>query len=226
LKHNGAARKKVDILVSGRGTNMVALILAALDPGYPAHINRVISSNREAGALELAEKYDIPAIAIDHRDFTSRETHEAAMIKVLDADKPDYICLAGFMRILSPPFVRRYQGRIINIHPSLLPAFPGIDTHERAITAGARVHGASVHFVTEALDDGPIIAQVALGVHSRDTPESLAQRVLEHENRLYPHALRLVAGGQIRLSGSRNASPADTGDGISDLAIYSPPLPC
>jgi phosphoribosylglycinamide formyltransferase 1 len=212
-------------MVSGRGTNMAALILAALDPGYPAIIKRVISSRRDAAALDLAAAYDIPAIAVDYRDFENRQNHEAAMIDILDADKPDFICLAGFMRILSAQFVRRYQGRMLNIHPSLLPAFRGVDTHERVLDAGVRIHGASVHFVTETVDEGPVIAQIALQVRTGDTPQTLAERVLTHENRLYPHALRLVASGQIRMSGRRTTHSTNMHSEENDDVLYSPSLP-
>lgn len=182
---------------------MAALITAALDPDYPAKIRRVISNNRDAKALEFANSHEIPAIAIDHRDYEDRASHEAAIVKVLDADKPDFICLAGYMRILSGDFVRRYAGRMLNIHPSLLPSFRGIDTHERAIEAGVRIHGASVHFVTEGVDEGPVISQAAVTVLSDDNAERLGARVLEQEHILYRDALRLVATGQVRMSGGK-----------------------
>jgi phosphoribosylglycinamide formyltransferase 1 len=217
-------RKLVDVLVSGRGTNMGALVRAALDPEYPAAVKRVISNNPTAGALEIAARYDIPAIVIDHRDYGRREEHEAALIKAIDADRPDFICLAGYMRILTPSFVGRYRGRIMNIHPSILPAFRGIDTHDRALAAGIRVHGASVHFVTEGVDEGPVIAQVAVAVESGDTAESLSARVLEQENILYPHALRLAAVGTVRLSGGRVVVAKARKAVKPAAALFSPPL--
>jgi phosphoribosylglycinamide formyltransferase 1 len=217
-------RKQVDVLVSGRGTNMGAIIRAALDPEYPAAVKRVISNNPKVAALEIAAKYDIPAIVVDHRDYDKREDHEAALAKVIDADKPDFICLAGYMRILTTSFVGRYRGRIINIHPSIMPAFRGIDTHERALAAGIRIHGASVHFVTEGVDEGPVIAQVAIAVESGDTAESLAARVLEQENLLYPHALHLAASGAVRFSGGRVVVSKPRKGSNSTVALFSPPL--
>jgi phosphoribosylglycinamide formyltransferase 1 len=218
-------RKQVDVLVSGRGTNMGALIRAALDPEYPAAVKRVISNNPKAAALEIAAKYDIPAIVADHRDYDRREDHEAALTKIIDADMPDFICLAGYMRILTASFVGRYRGRIINIHPSIMPAFRGIDTHERVLAAGIRIHGASVHFVTEGVDEGPVIAQVAVAVETGDTVESLAARVLDQENLLYPHALRLAASGAARFSGGRVVVPKPPKGSKPGAALFSPPLP-
>lgn len=223
-----AKRKRVDVLVSGRGTNMAALVEAASDPHFPAMINRVITNNPGAGALEIATANDIASLVIDHREFEDRQSHEAAIGEVIDGDRPDFICLAGYMRILSPEFVRRYMGRVLNIHPSLLPSFRGIDTHERALSAGVRLHGASVHFVTEKLDEGPVIAQVAVPVLAGDTAETLGARVLDQEHRLYPHALRLVATGAVRMSGGRAVFDPST-DGSSESAVangalYSPGL--
>ncbi|MGI9400248.1 MAG: phosphoribosylglycinamide formyltransferase [Rhizobiaceae bacterium] len=221
-----AKRKRVDVLVSGRGTNMEALIEAASDKHFPAMINRVITNNPGAGALEIAARNNIPSIVIDHRDHDDRQSHEEAISKILDEDRPDVVCLAGYMRILSPDFVRRYMGRIINIHPSLLPSFRGIDTHERALSAGVRIHGASVHFVTEKLDEGPVIAQTAVPVLASDTAETLGARVLEQEHRLYPHALRLVSSGAVRMSGGRAVFDATVDEEDSanpaDGALFSP----
>jgi phosphoribosylglycinamide formyltransferase-1 len=220
---NTSRRKQVAVLVSGRGTNMTALIQAAMDPAYPAAIARVISNRPDAKALAVAENAGIATSVIDHREFEGREAHEEAVGEVLAGDEPDFICLAGYMRILTAGFVQRHQGRMLNIHPSLLPSFPGVDTHERALAAGVRIHGASVHFVTEAVDEGPVIAQAAVPVLTRDSAETLAARVLAAENRLYPHALSLVASGAARLSGGRvvfGDAQADPGDG----ALFSPPL--
>lgn len=202
---------------------MTALIQAAMDPAYPAAIRRVISNRPQARAIAVAEAAGIATSVIDHRQFDSREAHEAAIGEVLDADRPDYICLAGYMRIMTGGFVRRYSGRMLNIHPSLLPSFRGIDTHERAIAAGVRIHGASVHFVTEGVDEGPIVAQAAVPVLPGDTADTLGARVLEAENVLYPHALALVASGGARMSGagvlfSGPAGPQQTS------ALFSPAL--
>lgn len=224
MKRAEKQRKHVDILVSGRGTNMAALIRAALDPEYPAVIKRVISNNPGVPALDTAAKHDIPAIVINHREFEDRSAHEAAMIKVLDADRPDFVCLAGYMRILSPQFVRHYRGRILNIHPSLLPAFRGIDTHERALAAGARIHGASVHFVTESVDEGPIIAQAAVPVEPGDTVETLGARVLLQENRLYPHALQIAASGGVRMTGGRSVFARNPEPAEENAVLVSPPI--
>lgn len=208
---------------------MAALVEAALNPGYPATIKRVISNNPGAPALEFARAHGIPTIVIDHRDHPDRSSHEAAVIKAIDADRPDFICLAGYMRILTPEFVRRYSGRMLNIHPSLLPSFRGIDTHVRALSEGVRLHGASVHFVTEKLDEGPLVAQVAVPVLAGDTAESLGARVLEQEHKLYPHALRLVASGAVRMTGGRAVfdQTTDLGDEkqIRASAVFSPSLP-
>ncbi len=211
------------MLVSGRGTNMTALIQAAMDPAYPAKIVRVLSNRPQAKALAVAENAGIATDAVDHREFDSREAHEDAIEKALAEDDPDFICLAGYMRILTGGFVQRYTGRMLNIHPSLLPSFPGVDTHERALSAGVRLHGASVHFVTEGVDEGPIVAQAAVPVLPGDDADALAARVLAAENRLYPHALALVASGAARLSGGsvvfNGAQQAETDD-----ALFSPAL--
>ena len=206
-------RKRVDILISGRGTNMAALIEAARDPSYPAQIKRVISNRRDAGGLSIAAANGIATLVIDHKAYPDRQAHEAALAAVLSADMPDIICLAGYMRILSPGFVERHKGRMLNIHPSLLPAFTGLETHARAIAAGVKLHGASVHFVTEKLDDGPVVAQAAVPVLPGDTLQSLSDRVLKIENRLYPHALALVASGRWQTAG-----------GQPDEAFFQPPI--
>lgn len=216
-------RKTVDVMISGRGSNMEALVIAAMNPDYPARINRVISNRADAEGLRIAEKHDIAAIAVDNRDYDDRQAHETALIKLLDAGKPDLICLAGYMRILSGDFVHHYEGRVINIHPSLLPAFRGVDTHERAIAAGVRLHGASVHFVTEGVDEGPVIAQAAVPVLADDDAESLSARVLGIEHKLYAHALALVAGGTARYSCGLATQSSAAGD--PDAVLFSPPLP-
>ena len=196
MKPAGGRRLGVDILISGRGTNMAALIAASRNPDFPAVIKRVISNRPDAGGLAIAAGEGIETLVIDNRDYDTREAHEEALHKAISARLPDLICLAGYMRILSARFVRLHEGRILNIHPSLLPAFTGVETHARALAAGVKVHGATVHFVTERLDDGPIVAQVAVPVCDGDTVETLSARVLAAENRLYPHALGLVASGR------------------------------
>ena len=196
MKPAGGRRLGVDILISGRGTNMAALVAASRNPDFPAVIKRVISNRPDAGGLAIAAGEGIETLVIDNRDYDTREAHEEALHKAISARLPDLICLAGYMRILSARFVRLHEGRILKIHPSLLPAFTGVETHARALAAGVKVHGATVHFVTERLDDGPIVAQVAVPVCDGDTVETLSARVLAAENRLYPHALGLVASGR------------------------------
>lgn len=197
------ARKKVLVLFSGRGSNMASLIAASMAADYPAIITHAITNVPDAGGLEIAERHGISSRVLDHKEFDTREAHEQALVELINAEKPDLICLAGYMRILTDKFVKQYRGKILNIHPSLLPAFKGVDTHHRARLAGVKIHGASVHFVDETLDGGQIIAQAAVPVEQNDDDESLGARVLEAEHRLYPHALELVASGKVRLSGSR-----------------------
>ena len=190
-------RKRVAILISGRGSNMAALIEAARDKNYPAEIVLVVSNRADAAGLVRARENGIEAEVVDHKPFgKDREAFDRAVYAVLQAHNIDIVCLAGFMRLLTPWFVAQWTGRMINIHPSLLPAFKGLRTHERAIAEGATQHGATVHFVTPKLDDGPIIVQQGVPVKSGDTPGTLAARVLEVEHRIYPEALRLVANGQ------------------------------
>jgi len=191
------ARKRVAILISGRGTNMVALIEAAKDPAYPAEIALVISNEPAAEGLWRAVSADIPVAVVDHKKFgKDREAFERALQSELEAHGIELVCLAGFMRLLTPWFVRQWDGRLINIHPALLPAFKGLDTHARALAAGVKEHGATVHFVVPEMDSGPIIAQEAVPVRPGDTEATLAARVLEAEHRIYPEALRLVAEGR------------------------------
>ncbi len=187
-------RHRTAILISGRGSNMLALISAAADPAFPAEIALVLSNRVSAPGLALAVKAGIPT-AIIERNGATRECHEAAIDGILRRQEIAFVCLAGYMRVLSPFLVQRWERRMLNIHPSLLPAFPGLDTHARALAAGVKLHGCTVHLVSEELDDGPIIAQAAVPVLPDDTPETLATRVLTQEHRIYPLALRLVAGG-------------------------------
>ncbi len=190
------ARKRVAILISGRGSNMVALIEAAKDPAYPAEIVLVVSNDPAAQGLLRAAAAGIKTAVVDHKTFgRDREAFERALHAELQKHGIELVCLAGFMRLLTPWFVRQWEGRLINIHPALLPAFKGLDTHARAIAAGAREHGATVHFVVPEMDSGPIILQGKVPVAPDDTEATLAARVLAVEHRIYPEALRLVAEG-------------------------------
>jgi phosphoribosylglycinamide formyltransferase-1 len=203
------SRKRVAILVSGRGANMAALIAAARRPGYPAEVALVLSNRPQAAALGRAGDQGIATALIDHAAYgTDREAFERAVQAVLDAHRIDIVCLAGFMRLLTPWLVSRWSGRMLNIHPALLPAFRGLHTHERALEAGVKIHGATVHFVVPEVDCGPIVAQAAVPVLADDTPDTLADRVLAAELRLYPLALALVAGGKARIAGSVVTSDA------------------
>ncbi len=187
---------KVGVLISGRGTNLQALLDACADPAFPAGIALVISNVAGAAGLERADAAGVPTLVISHKDFPSRETFDARMDAALRAAGIELVCLAGFMRLLSDGFVTGWRGKMINIHPSLLPSFKGMHTHAQALAAGVEQHGCTVHYVTPALDDGPIIAQAAVPVLAGDTEETLAARVLEAEHRLYPEALKLVAQGK------------------------------
>ena len=193
-------RKRVAVLISGRGSNMVALIDAAKAPDYPAEIVLVVSNEPDAQGLARARDAGISTAVINHRPYgQDREAFERALDAKLAASRVDLVCLAGFMRLLTPWFVTRWSGRLLNIHPALLPQFKGLHTHRRAIEAGVERHGATVHFVVPEMDAGPIIAQESVPVLKGDTEETLAERVLEVEHRIYPQALRLVAEGQASL---------------------------
>jgi phosphoribosylglycinamide formyltransferase-1 len=194
------SRKRTAILISGRGSNMAALIDAARAPDFPAEIVLVISNREDAGGLVKARKDGIETKIVPHKAYASREDFDAALDAVLQAERIDLVCLAGFMRILSDGFARKWAGRVLNIHPSLLPAFKGVRVHEQALEAGVKVSGCSVHFVVPELDSGPIIEQEAVRVLPGDTPEALAARILEQEHRIYPHALKLVAEGKVMLA--------------------------
>ncbi len=193
------SRKKVAILISGRGSNMTALIEAAKAPDYPAEIVGVLSNKAAAPGLETAASHGIATASLAQSKFPSREMFEDTMTQVLDSWEVDYVCLAGFMRILGEDFVNHWRGRLINIHPSLLPAYKGLDTHARIIADGATEHGCSVHYVTPGLDEGPVILQARVPVMTGDTAETLAARVLVEEHRIYPEALRLLASGKVAL---------------------------
>ncbi|MDB5553764.1 MAG: purN [Rhizobium sp.] len=188
-------RKRAAIMISGGGSNMATLIAASLEPDFPVAFVGVISDHANAGGLAKAEAAGVPAIAFERKDYASKAEHEAAILAHLASLDLDLICLAGYMRLLSADFIGAWRGRIINIHPSLLPLYPGLHTHQRAIDAGAKLAGCSVHFVTEGVDEGPIVAQAAVPIVEGDTAETLAARVLKAEHRLYALALRKVAGG-------------------------------
>jgi phosphoribosylglycinamide formyltransferase-1 len=195
-------KRRVAILISGRGSNMAALIEGARADNFPAEIALVISNKPDAGGLALAKSSGIATLAIDSKPFgKDRAAFEAAMQAALDQHRIDLICLGGFMRLLTNDFVNRWMGRMLNIHPSLLPSFRGLDPHGQALRAGVKISGATVHFVTPEMDAGPIVMQGAVTVRDDDTAESLAARVLEIEHRIYPAALRLVAAGDTRIDG-------------------------
>ena len=197
-------RKRVAILISGRGSNMAALIEAAKAPAYPAEIVLVLSNVADAGGLARARDAGIATAVVEHKPFgKDREAFDRAVHAVLEQYRIEIVCLAGFLRLLTPWFVAQWSGRLINIHPSLLPAFKGLDTHERALAAGATQHGATVHFVVPEMDSGPIIAQAAVLMQSGDTEATLAARVLEVEHRIYPQALRWVAEGRVQIADGR-----------------------
>lgn len=196
-------RLKVGVLISGRGSNMVALAEACAAADFPAEIGLVLSNEPDAGGLARAAAFGIPTAVINHRAYDDRPSFEAAITARLEREGIELICLAGFMRLLTAGFVNHWRNRMINIHPSLLPAFKGLETHERALAEGVRLAGCTVHFVRPAMDEGPIIMQAAVPVLPADTPDSLAARVLEQEHRLYPAALRLVASGAAVVEGER-----------------------
>jgi phosphoribosylglycinamide formyltransferase-1 len=197
------AKKRLAILISGRGSNMMALVAAARAANYPAEVAAIISNRPDAAGLAWAHAEGLPVTLIDHKAYPSREAFDAALDQVLVAADVELIALAGFMRIQSATFVRKWQGQQLNIHPSLLPAFKGLNPHAQALQAGVKISGCTVHFVSEELDGGPIIAQAAVPVCEGDSAESLAARILVAEHALYPEALALVATGRTRLSEGR-----------------------
>ena len=192
-------RRRVGILISGRGSNMTSLVAAAKDPAFPAEIGLVLSNRMDAAGLGRASEAGIPTAIVDHRQHGSRAEFDASMEALFVGEGIDLVCLAGFMRILSEGFVSRWEGRMLNIHPSLLPAFKGLHPHRQALEAGVRLHGCTVHFVVPELDAGPTIVQATVPVEPDDTEATLAARVLEAEHRLYPKGLALVASGAVRL---------------------------
>lgn len=200
MPETSTSQRRIVILISGRGSNMQALVQACREQGWPASIAAVIASRPDAGGLEWAAEQGIATAALYHKDYASREAFDTALAAEIDLHAPDYVILAGFMRVLTPGFVNRYAGRLVNIHPSLLPAFPGLHTHAQALATGVRVHGCTVHFVTPVLDHGPIIAQGCVPVLAGDTPEMLANRVLEVEHQAFPAAVRWLAEGRVTLT--------------------------
>lgn len=195
-------KRRVAILISGRGSNMAALIDAARQQDFPAEIVVVISNRADAGGLERAKASGIPTVVIESKPFgKDRAAFEAVLQPVLDQQRVELICLGGFMRLFTAEFVQRWYGRMLNIHPSLLPSFPGLDPHGQALRAGVKISGATVHFVIPETDAGPILMQGAVAVADDDTAETLAKRILKVEHRIYPDALRLLAGGRARLEG-------------------------
>jgi phosphoribosylglycinamide formyltransferase 1 len=189
--------KNIVILISGRGSNMEVIVRACADEGWPAQVAAVISNRDDAQGLDFARAHGIATAVVDHKAFISREVFDAELARTIDAFEADVVVLAGFMRILTDGFVERYAGRMVNVHPSLLPAFTGLNTHRRAIAAGCKLAGATIHFVTPTLDHGPIIAQAVVPVLAGDTPEALEARVLEREHVMYPRAVGWLVRGEL-----------------------------
>jgi phosphoribosylglycinamide formyltransferase-1 len=214
------AKRRVAILISGRGSNMAALIEAAGEPDFPAEIVTVLANRADAGGLATANKNGIATAVVESRPFgRDREAFERALHGKLTESRIDLVCLAGFMRLLTPWFVKQWEGRMLNIHPALLPAYRGLHTHERALADGIKIHGATVHFVVPDMDAGPIVMQGAVAVRDDDTPETLAARVLAVEHRIYPDALRLVASGGVRIE---NGICRTRATGSADDQLISP----
>ena len=216
------SRRRVGVLISGRGSNLAALIAAAREPNYPAAIVLVVSNRPEAAGLARARDAGIAAAVVDHKAYADRRSFEEELERTLVSSGVEILCLAGFMRVFTPWFVERWTGRMLNIHPSLLPAFRGVDTHKQALAAGVLIHGCTAHFVTPELDSGPIIAQAAVRVVPGDTEETLAARVLAEEHRLYPLALRLVCEGR---AGFEAGTTRHAHRWADQAVLISPPLP-
>ena len=212
-----SARKRVVVFISGGGSNMVSLADACAAPDFPAEIVAVISDKPMAGGLAKAEARGIKTFVFERKAYAGKTEHEAAILAALADINPDIICLAGYMRLISGDFIRPYEGRILNIHPSLLPLFPGLHTHQRAIDAGMKIAGCSVHFVTEGMDEGPIVAQAAVPVIAGDTADTLAGRVLTVEHKLYPLALKLFAEGGVKMEAGRTIGAAPSAEEFGTL---------
>ena len=192
---------KIAVLISGRGSNLQSILDAVTNKELPVEVAAVISNKADAEGLHRADVASVPAVVVDDRKFDTRESFDHELMRVIDGFDPDLVVLAGFMRILGKDFVRHYEGRLINIHPALLPDFPGLNTHARALSSGAARHGASVHFVTPEVDAGPVIIQRAVPILESDTAESLAARVLEQEHQIYPLAIRWIAEKRVHING-------------------------
>jgi phosphoribosylglycinamide formyltransferase 1 len=219
------AKKRTAVLISGRGSNMQALVEAAKQPDYPVEIALVISNRPEAPGLAWAKEQGIPAVALDHKRYESREHFEGQLTSMLSLSKIELVALAGFMRLMTPAFVESWSGRMINIHPSLLPSFKGLHTNEQALETGVKITGCTVHFVSAEMDEGPIIAQSAVPVLPGDTASQLAARVLSAEHKLYPAALAAVARGEVRLASGKVEMQPVVNTGINqEVALFSPPL--
>jgi phosphoribosylglycinamide formyltransferase-1 len=197
------ARQRITVLLSGRGSNLAALLAAADAPDFHGAVTHVISNRAEAAGLAIAREHGVATSVLDHTGFANREAFDAALAALVDAGEPDLVVLAGFMRVLTPAFVARYEGRLLNVHPSLLPAYPGLHTHRRALADGVKVHGCTVHFVTPSVDVGPIVAQAAVPVLDDDDEARLAARVLVQEHRLLPAAVAWFCAGRIALHWGR-----------------------
>ena len=220
--HGGAPKLRVAILISGRGSNMAALIKAAMAEGFPAEIAVVISNRADAGGLALAAAQAIPTVTIESKPFgKDRAAFEVALQSALEAHRIELICLAGFMRLFTAEFTQAWYGKMLNIHPSLLPSFPGLDPQAQALNAGVKVSGATVHFVIPEIDAGPIVMQGVVAVCDNDTPDTLSARILTIEHQIYPEALRLLASGKLRLDGA--ICRLDSDAGASDTLV-SPQL--
>jgi phosphoribosylglycinamide formyltransferase-1 len=220
---SAVAKRRLGVLISGRGSNMLALADAASEPGFPAEIACVIANMADAGGLSLATARGIPAVAVPHSAYSDKAAFEQAMTSELEKHGVELVCLAGFMRLLSPWFIERWRNRLINIHPSLLPSYKGLDTHARALADGVRIAGCTVHYVRSEVDTGPIVAQAAVPVLPGDTPDSLAARILTAEHRLYAHAVALIATGAAAVVGDKvEIDPARAGDGTTRL--FAPAL--
>ncbi len=204
--------RRIVILISGRGSNMQALAQACQAQGWPARVAAVIANRAQADGLAWAQEKGIATAVVPHRDYASRDDFDAALAAEIDRHAPDFVLMAGFMRVLTPAFVNRYAGRLINIHPSLLPAFPGLHTHAQALATGVQAHGCTVHFVTPVLDHGPVIAQGVVPVLHGDTPEQLAERVLEVEHRIYPMAARWLVEGRVSLTADHRVLVQDVAE--------------
>ena len=202
-ERKGGAKLKLGVLISGRGSNLQALIDASAKPDYPAEIALVVSNVPGAKGLERCRQPNIATAVIDHKDFDDRKSFEAKLDEALRAEGVDLVCLAGFMRLFTDEFLEGWRHRLVNIHPSLLPAFKGLNVHERAVEAGVRFAGCTVHYVRPAMDEGPIIVQAAVPVHPGDDADALAARVLGQEHRIYPLAVRLIAEGRVRIVNER-----------------------